>query len=286
MSLPPELASLPPPEVIEEISYEARLTTFMVKLVALFQEYGVDYDVGTLETDPGKILMEVATYVDTNLRQRINEAVRANLLPYAVGADLDHLAAFYDVTRLYQETDDALRSRVVLAIRGRSPGGTEPRYRYVARSADVRVADANVYTVGRDPTVQVAIFSTDGDGVADQALINKVNLALQDPAVRMVNDVIVVAGAIRQATAIVANLWLLPAASEGLPNVIEQALRAAWAAEGGLGRDLTRSWLTKYLMQAGVHRVEILSPAADVEIPPNQAASIGTITLNVMGRAI
>jgi phage-related baseplate assembly protein len=284
-TLPPELANLPAPELIEVIDYEARLGQLRAILVQLLIEAGIDYDVGDGETDTGAILQQANTYVDIGLRQRINEAIQANLLAYAYGGDLDHLAQFYDVTRLSGEADEKLRVRVVLAIRGRSTGGTEPRYRSVALDADIRVADATVYTVGKDPTVNVAIFSTDNAGVADQALIDKVNAALQNPAVRMVNDKIVVAGASRSTTPIVADVWLLPETSDAIVGQMSAALTLAWTEAIVLGRDVTRSWITSKLMLEGVQRVDVTSPAADIVVPFNQAAALGTITLNNKGRA-
>lgn len=283
--LPAELANLPLPEVIEQISYEDRYRAFRTQLAAIFAAAGIDYDVDDLETDPAQILLQTSSYSDLLLRQRINEAIRANLLAFANGSDLDHLAQFYDVARLSGEADSALRVRVVLAIRGRSTGGTEPRYRSVALGADARVADAAVYTVGRDPTVHVAIFSTDNAGVADAELIAKVDAALQAPAVRMVNDRIVVAPASRVAMPVTANVWLLPETSAAIVDQMKVKLAAAWAAQMGLGRDVTRSWLIANLMIDGVQKVEILAPAADTVVPFNQAAALGAITLNTIGRA-
>jgi len=284
MSLPAELEALPPPVVINEIDYAVRLQTLVDLLVAEMAAAGVTYDVNTLETDPAVILVQVAAYIDINLRQRVNEAVRANLLPYATSGDLDILAQFYDVIRLYQETDTALRLRVVLAIQGRSTGGTEPRYRGIALGADVRVADAAVYTVGKDPTVHVAVFATDNNGIADQPLLAAVDAALQAPAVRMVNDIIVVASASQQAVNIEANVWLLPQTAESVLTDMDAALTAAWTSEMALGRDVTPSWIYSKLQIGGIHKVELVTPTADIVVPFNEAAALGTITLNNMGR--
>lgn len=283
--LPAELANLPLPIIIEQISYEDRYAAFRNQLVAIFAAAGIEYDVEDLETDPAQILLQTASYSDLLLRQRINEAIRANLLAFANGTDLDHLAQFYDVERLTGESDSALRVRVVLAIRGRSTGGTEPRYRSVALGADPRVADVAVYTVGRDPTVHVAVFSRDNAGVADAELLAKVDAALQAPAVRMVNDRIVVAAASRVAMPVTANVWLLPETSAAIVEQMKAKLSAAWAAQMGLGRDVTRSWLIANLMIDGVQKVEILAPVADIVVPFNQAAAIGAVTLNTIGRA-
>lgn len=282
--LPDELANLPPPALIEELNYEARLADFRDRLIAAFEAAGIDYDVGALETDPAQIILQVAAYQDILTRQRVNEAVRGTMLPYAVGADLDILAQFYDVTRQVGEGDDRLRRRVVLAIRSRSTGGTVPRYQAVALDADIRVADASVYTVGRDPTVHVAIYSTENSGLASQALVETVQAALDNPAVRMVNDRIVVAAALRQVVNVSARVWLLPQASASITTAMEAALRAAWAKEIILGRDVTIAWLISRLMLDGVQRVEIDGPATDLVVPPYEAAAIGSVTLQVAGR--
>lgn len=284
-NLPPELANLPPPSVIETPAYEARLLQLRNALVAIFQEAGISYNVQDLETDPANILLQVTADWDIKLRTRINEAIRSWFLAYAAGGDLDVLAQWYDVTRLPLETDDALRRRVVESIKGRSPGGTEARYRSIALGASVRVADASIYTVGRDPTINVAVFSTDNNGAADAALIAQVNAALQNPAVRMVNDRIVVAAAARQTIAISAQYWLLPNASETTVVAAMQAsLAAAWDRDMLLGRDLSRSWLISKLQVDGVQRINLLTPAADIIMPFNQAAARGAVTLTPMGR--
>ncbi|WDQ98188.1 baseplate J/gp47 family protein [Devosia sp. J2-20] len=283
-TLPPELANLPAPSLVETISYEARLAVLRTRLVEIFTAAGIDYDVQDLETDPAQILLQVSAYQDVLLRQRVNEAIKSWFLAYATGGDLDALAQFYDVVRLASETDDALRRRVVLAIQGRSTGGTKARYRSIALAADVRVADVAVYTVGRDPTINVAVFSTSASGVADAGLVAKVDAALQAPDARMVNDKIVVASAAQQAIAISANIWLLPQAPESTLAAVEAYLRAAWSRDMLLGRDLTRSWLIAQLQRDGVHRVELVAPAADIAIPFNQAGALGAVSLVLQGR--
>ena len=283
--LPAELANLPPPALVETISYEARYAELRARLVEIFTAAGIDYDVAALETDPAQILLQVSAYQDVLLRQRINEAIRSWFLAYATGGDLDVLAQWYDVARLLDESDAALKRRVVLAIQGRSTGGTEARYRAIALGADVRVADAAVYTVGRNPTVHVAVFATDNSGVADAALLAKVDAALQAPDVRMVNDTIVVASAAQQIVNVSASVWLLPSASESVLALMETNLRAAWARDMLLGRDLTRSWLLAQLQIDGVQRIELVAPSADIEVPFNKAGALGSVTLTKIGRA-
>jgi phage-related baseplate assembly protein len=258
----------------------------MARFVDLLADAGIDYDVSDLETDPAKILQEVASYRELLQQAAINDAARANILPFSTAGDLDHLASFHDVIRLAGESDAALRKRVQLAIAGRSTGGTAARYRYVALSVGVQVKDAIVWREGRDPTVNVAVYSTAAGGVASGSLLATVRAALEAASVRMVNDAFRVVSAVTQTQNVSARLWLFPETPDSVLQSIESNLRAAWAARAGLGVDMTRAWLTSALMQAGVQNVEILAPVVDLVMPPNQAAALGTVTLSIAGRAV
>ncbi|EUB97306.1 Baseplate J family protein [Rhizobium sp. CF080] len=288
-----DITKLPAPRVIEELNYEAYRTRGIQEFVAVWETVRAEnpslglpsYTVDALETDPFVILNEAESYRETLLRARVNAALRATLLAFAKGSDLDHLAAFYDVSRMIGELDDRLVDRVILAIQGRSTGGTEPRYKFIAMSADIRVQDAIVYTVGRSPLIHVAVFSTAPDGVASADLLEIVNAALQDPAVRMVNDTIVVASAVKQVIDVVVDAWLLPDADVATLDRAADNLRAAWSSARSLGRDFTTSWWMAQLMIAGIHRVKPIAPSADVVVVPSESISIGTITLNNRGRA-
>ncbi|WEK04564.1 MAG: baseplate J/gp47 family protein [Candidatus Devosia phytovorans] len=284
-SLPPELTNLPAPTLVEEISFDALYASRKARLVGIFAAAGIPYDVQDLETDPTQISLQEASFNETLQRQRINEAVRSYFLPFSGGTDLDALAGFYDVVRLVGEDDHRLMLRVVVAIQGRSTGGTVPRYKSIALAADIRVADAAVYTVGRDPTIHVAVFSTASGGVADAALLAKVNAALQAAPIRMVNDTIVVASAAQETIPVTARIWLLPQAPQSAIAAIEANLRTAWARDMLLGRDLTESWLKAQLQRDGVHSVELVTPAANIEIPFNRAAALGAVTLTLEGRS-
>lgn len=279
-----DLADLGKPEIIETLDVEAILAARKQRLVALAPSHGLAYDVDGLETDPAVVLLEEASYEEALLRARGNDIARARYLYFARGNEIDHLGAFYDCERLAGELDDRFKSRIILAIQGRSTGGTAPRYRAVALGASLRVADAFVYTVGTDPTVHIAVFAADNDGVADAPLLDAVRAAVGAPTVRMVNDTLNVRSAVVQTVSVAADMWLLPSASEGLVASLQASVPGAWAAVAGLGKDLTRSWLTAALMVAGVHKVAITAPASDVIMAPYQAVRISSLTLTLRGR--
>lgn len=290
---PFDLTLLPPPVVVEELNYEAILQRQRQKFAEVWAAVRAAYpdavlpayDVELLETDPAMIGNQSETYRETLIRARVNEAARANLLAFARDGDLDHLGAFYGVFRMVNELDDRLATRIILAIQGRSTGGTVPRYKYVAMSADLAVADVDVYTAGRSPLIRVSVFSTAPNGVASPALLAKVEAALTNPEVIMVNDTIAVASAVQRVINIEADAWLLPEASIDVLDSAESNLRTSWSALRGLGRDLTLSWWMSRLMVAGLQRVSPLAPAVDEIAEPFEALSIGNVTLNYKGRA-
>lgn len=280
-----DLAStLPAPGVIEQIAYETILGDLVEDANARFAAAGIDYDVGALETDPVKIVLEAAAFREMLLRARVNDAARANLVAFAIGGDLDHLAAFYDVERLAGESDAALRERVILAITGRSTAGPRDWYRAAARRASVRVKDAAVYRVGLGPDIRVAVLATDNFGEADEALLTAVRNVVTSDSVRVISDRIEVVAATSATVDVAADIWLLPDTPQTVFDGLEAGLRAALATQGGLGFDVTRSWLVATLHRPGVHKVVLTAPAADAVVGDNAAAKLGTVALTYKGR--
>lgn len=275
-----DLAALPRPDIIESLDYEAVLAA----LVADFDARAPGYDALVLESEPVRILFEVAAYRELLLRARINDAARANLLAFALGGDLEQLAAFYGVSRLVDETDEALRERTVLAIQGRSTAATASWYRFRARSADARVKDVAAYREEFDPTVHIAVLATDGGGTPDAALLAAVEAALDNERVRAVNDTLVIEAATLDPVTVAANIWLQPETPQSVFDGLSAALLVAWEARQALGLDLTRSWITSVLQASGVHKVEVTAPVADVVAPFNRSVQIDSVVLTLMGR--
>lgn len=287
---PYDLTGFPAPQIVEEVSFETIREEMTEDFVGRMPEMA---GVAELESEPTQKNIQAQATREEQLRARVNDAARANLLKYAVGSDLDNLAVFYDVIRMLGENDDRLKERVILAIQGRSPGGTEARYSFIAMSADIRVRKVKVYREGTRPTVNIAVYSTTDGGVASEELLTIVRNAVNAPDKRMVSDTIIVRTAVFEVVNIVADIWLLPEASDallvpaavGLEAPLAITLRAAWAAESNLGFDMVREWLSSRLMVPGVQKAVIITPASDRVAVPQNAISMGTITLNNRGRA-
>ncbi len=149
-----DLSQLPPPDIIEEISFDQIFTD----MLAYFQTLDPQYD-ALVESDPVYLILQMAAYRETLLRQRQNESALAVMLAYAEKADLDNIGAHFDVPRLLLEEGDAeavppvepvyekdtdYRLRIQLSQEGKSTAGPEGAYEFHARSADGDVADAAI----------------------------------------------------------------------------------------------------------------------------------------------
>lgn len=288
-----DLSALPTPQVIEEVNYETLLARQVDTFQTLWEAVRIanpdldlpQYDVAILETDPVKIILDANAYREVLERVRINNAARANLLGYATGADLDNVAADHGVTRLTGESDTALRERIVLADQGRSTSGPEEWYEFHARSVDADIKDAKVYRPGSGPEIEIAILTTSGGGTPGAPLLAEITAAVTDPAVRSINDVVTVVPAVKTIVNVAAQVWLLPETPMSVFDGLSASLTAALASEGGIGFDVNRAWLTARLMPAGVSKVVLTTPAADVVMDEFSAAAFGTINLTFMGRS-
>jgi len=277
-------AGLPKPEMIKPLDAEAIVETTLQDFKERSAAYGVDYDVERTAYDPAVIQHEVSAGRETGVRAEINDAAASNLLAFATGADLDHVAAFYDVERLDGETDDALRERTALEIKARSPGGSQYWYEAAARRVDVRIRSAKAYREPFWPIVHIAILSRDNGGIPDQAMLDAVDQEVQQQTVRLMNDTVIVEPAVSQTVDIKGRFWILPTASSVVGDTLEPVLRAAWDKETGIGFDLELSWIESKLHVPGIKKIIIDAPATSIVATDNAAIAIGTIKLDYMGR--
>ncbi|KAB2801634.1 baseplate J protein [Brucella anthropi] len=279
-----DFSTLPPPEVIKTFYYETILAERMTDLRQRLLAAGIEYDVGHLETDILKVVHLADSMREVILRSAINDAAMANLLAFALGGDLEHLAFFYDVERLEGETDDALRDRTVLAIKARSPGGSEWWYAAAAKRADVRIRSVKPYREKFWPIIHIAVLSNENGGIPDQKMLDAVTTEVMSDRVRLLNDTLIIEPAVATGTDIEADIWLLPDAAFGLMDVLPEILRQAWKSEAAIGFDLEPSWIEARLHVSGVKRVQVRSPLEPVIASEGVALTPGSIKLNFMGR--
>jgi phage-related baseplate assembly protein len=278
MTTVPDLSSLPTPAVIETLSFE----TIFGELQAEFQTRYPDYS-ALLASDPAIKLLEVAAYREVLLRNRINAAAKASLLAFATGSDLDHLATFYGVTRLAGEDDEALRARTRQRIVGFANAGGAAHYRYWALSASPDVADVEVDSPepGR---VRISVLAKGDEATVPASVLAAVRGVVLRDDIRVLTDTVDVVSAELLPVTVVARVWLYPDAPIETIAAVRAVFVSALAGSAGLGWDLTRSWIIGQLQRAGVHKVELLSPTADVRAQAMQAVRLVGLNLELVGR--
>lgn len=273
-----DLASLPTPAVIEPLSFE----TIFSQLQTEFQSRYPDYS-ALLASDPAVKLLEVAAYREVLLRNRINAAAKASLLAFATGSDLDHLAAFYGVTRLVDETDEAFRLRTRQRIIGFANAGGAAHYRYWALSASHDVADVEVDSPepGR---VRISVLAKGKEETVPDAVLEAVRAVVLRDDIRVLTDTVEVVAAELIPVTVTARIWLYPDTPLAAFEAIAPRFKDALAAQSGLGWDLTPSWVIGELQRPGVHKVELHLPTTEIRANANQAVRLMHLNLEFAGR--
>lgn len=285
-----DLSALPAPVLVAQPDFETRLAAKLAQLLSLEPTF-----TALVESDPAMKLLQADSYDELVLAQAFNDAARGLLLAYAAGAQLDHLAALFGVTRLevtpadpetgtaaVLETDTALRQRVQLAPHSFSVAGPELAYVYHARSAHGDVADASAVSPSPGEVV-VTVQSASGSGVPGSPVLAAVEAALGDD-VRPLTDHVTVQAATLVDYAIEAQLYVFAGPDQALILSTAQASLASFLASARrLGRDIPRSALIAALHVGNVQRVDLISPVADVVVTPAQLARATATTVTIAG---
>lgn len=150
-----DLSQIPAPQVVEVIDYEVILSEMLADLEARTIAAGLPFT-PLVESDPVLKNLETVAFREFNLRQRVNDAAKANMVAYAIDGDLDNLGALMGVKRLTldpgdaargipktMESNDDYRRRIILSPEGFSVAGPVGAYVYHALSADSDVLDAS-----------------------------------------------------------------------------------------------------------------------------------------------
>jgi Phage-related baseplate assembly protein len=281
-----DLSRLPAPDAIEDLDFE----TILADAVARMQAQMPDFV--TRDSDPATKLLQVFAYFAQLLRQRVNDAVRAVMPAYAVGADLDNIAALFGITRFnitpaddvlgipaVMESDADFRRRMVLAPEGYSVAGPEGAYIFHALSADADVLDASAISPAAGE-VLVSVLSRTGTGAASPTLIDAVGAYVSAETRRPLTDFVTVQSAEIVDYAVDATLTTFSGPDGGVVLAAAQAnLDAYVAASHRLGRDVTRSAIFAALHVEGVQKVVLASPAADIVISRTQAPNCTAVAI-------
>ncbi|CAN0621033.1 Baseplate assembly protein [Burkholderia multivorans] len=293
-----DLASLPIPDVLEVLDFETIYATRKAALISLWPEDEQDEIAATvsLESEPLARLLQENCYRELVWRQRVNDAIRAVMLAFAMGNDLDQRAALFGLERLIvtpadaannvaevDESDDSLRERIQLAPQGFSVAGPSAAYTSKARAVDGRIIDA-VATRPVPGDVLVSILSSEGDGKASDGLCTAVETALSAEDQRPLNDTVLVKSAEIVPYRIRAVGYTRSAV--GSDVLIEQATAnaTAYAAKmRRIGVGIAESAIKGVCQDAGLSKTVLIEPAGDIDIGPTQASYCTDVVITYGG---
>lgn len=289
------LSQLPAPDAVEALDFETIFAAMLADLQARMAAAGVPFT-ALLESDPAYKILEVCAYRELLVRQRANESVRAIMLAFASGSDLDQIGANYNVARLViqpadpttipptpeiLEEDDDYRARIPLSLEGYTTAGSEGSYVFHGLSAAGSIKD--ISAVSPTPgVVTVYVLSNNGDGTASADEIAAVTAALNADTVRPMTDQVNVESATIVTYTIEAELVLFDGPDT---SVVQQAAVAAAQAYADsvhkIGYDVALSGIYQALHQPGVDRVNLTAPAANIAGATGQAMYCTAINVTV-----
>ena len=272
--MPTTIDSLPAPEILETIDFETLLESMKDYLQNNLPEWtGRD-----IESDPINKVLEVFSYRETLLRQRINEAAQANLLNFATAGDLEQLAIFYGIERQADETDSELRARTITHIKGFSVGGTADAYKAKVLSVSSNIRDISLDSPEQGK-VRITVLSKDGDGAPDQTLLDSITEKVNADDVKIITDTIEVRGAEIITVNINVLLHLYPDTPDEVLDKAREDFPILFNSARGMGWNLTKSWIVRQLHLEGVQEVEILQPSENISVDEFQSVALGTVNI-------
>lgn len=288
-----DLSRFPAPLAIQGIDFETIMAARKPRLVEIFHDFGIEYDVATLESDPAVINAESDAYRELLAYARVNDAVRSVMLAFAVGADLEHLAVRFGVARriitpatsaapAIVENDTELRRRALLAPEAFAAAGPVGAYAFHALTSDPRVLNVDVWSPAPGK-VSVAVQAREGASTAPTEVIEVVREYLNRPDIKPLTDMVLV----RSVTTVPYTVDLIAYVQPGPDRVavkgaVEASVAAAVSARRVPARDVPRSALIAAATVGPVDRVQLLTPVSDLFIGNGDLAICDGINVQVL----
>lgn len=294
-----EFLNLPEPEVITEDDYD----TINTRNVTALKASNPDFE-GLIDSDPAIKVTQNISAGEQFVLKSLNTGFKRTFVQFATGSDLDLLASDEALTRLVitaaddtvfppieevLETDTALRRRIFLAKQARRSNNAA---HYALQALSVTGVE-DVYVVSEVAgEVSVYILSSEGNGVPDAALLTAVTDQIYNTTEDVrANTITVNVLAITLVNVdVYANIYLTEDAPIDVFNDLEASYTTKFNTNRAIGLDFPVSTSYKYLMQDGVHRIELFSdagkttPLADITIANNEIINLNTLDLTFSGR--
>lgn len=285
-----DLSRLPAPEVVKQLDYNDIRTSALADLVTIFPEFSA-----LTSADPAVKVLELFCYREILIRSQTNQQSLDNMLAFATGSDLDHIAVRVNLERFILnegdplrgieallENDEDFRARIVRAPEGFSVAGPIGAYVNLATDAhaDVRFASA----ISPAPSdILVTIQSRVGNGTASAEVIEAVRQYLNDENRRPLGDRLTVQSAQIKEFSVIANIKTFGGASSDLVLIAARTRLLSWLADNQrLERDITIDAIHAQLRVEGASLVT-LDGWQDIICGPTEAAYCTQISINHIG---
>ena len=202
-----DLSQLPPPLAVESLSYEDEVAAIKADIMAMTPAAEREAFAKTLalESEPVTKLIQAFAYRIILARQEFNDRSKGLLLAYCFGADLDHIGVTYyrsqrltllpaddtadPPTEAVMESDEAYKTRLMLAQDSYSTAGASRAYQFHARTSDPGILDVKPANAGGG-RVRVVVLCAAGDGTPPQSILDAVTTALSAETTRPMNDTV------------------------------------------------------------------------------------------------
>ena len=283
-----DLSQLNPPDVVRQIDFETILKEGLEYFYQSMEEVQPNFP-RYLESDPAMKLAEAFAYREMLVRKESNEQALSVLLAFAKDNDLDHKAAERNLQRRIispatentpevKESNDSLRKRVQLAPEGQTTAGSEGSYIFHGLNADPRVKDIYPYAPldeTGNPTgiCNIYVLSNESDGTAPEDLLNVVSTALNAKSVRPLTDKPIIYSASILNYSIDAEIFIDEGPDENI--VLDSCYKAAQEytkKSHSFNDGISLSGIYQALHQPGVSRVNLISPAGNIDTSIGQVA--------------
>jgi phage-related baseplate assembly protein len=251
--------------ITEGVTFEEILTEIKAKLPP---------EITFLESDPAAKILEIVAFREMILRERINNAAKANLLAFAGGNDLDYLAEFYGVERQEGESDDAFRLRIKARIAAFSNAGSKEHYRFHALSSSPHVKDA-LASSPNSGLVKISILSDSEDGQASGELLEIVRNYINHDDIKMLTDTVQIVGC----NIIPLDIVVEIAANNSfaLQSIHDNFIKK-FNSSKALGWSPSISWIIANLFTDDVTHIKVGQPVADVVIASDECVALNSVT--------
>lgn len=301
-----DLEKLPPPAAVVVPNFEALLSArkdnVLARVAAMTTDAALLADLRAVlygsELEPLVVDIETAAEREVIVHERINDAVRAVLLPTSRGTDLDNICARLGVERMripanpaaspptleIVEDDERLRDRYQLALEAFSTCGSYGAYRFHAKTASLDVLDVGIYGPEEafvdEGRVHIYVLSRLGDGTPAPGLLAAVADKCSAEEARPLADWVHVFPASLAPYSVNMHLLIRRGADASLVATAAETALAAYAVETHrVGAVVALSGLYDAAHSPNVIRATMIAPVAEINAGPTFAPVCTGITV-------